>query len=101
MIHHGQSLTFRLKSSHNLPRIHSQLNDFQRNLAAHRFRLFGQVNGTKAAFSDNFEQLVLVDERTNTLTKPVHCQFMIEGTFHEELMVGRVELQHRAHAIRE
>ena len=51
VVHHRQRLAFVCKTGQHLTRIHSELYDFERHKAANRFALFGQVNGSHAAFA--------------------------------------------------
>jgi hypothetical protein len=58
MIHECQRLTFGLEARNDLPRIHAELDDFQRHAAANRFFLFGHIDDTHAAFADLLKQFV-------------------------------------------
>jgi len=61
MIHHRQRLALRLEAGHHLLGVHPQLDDLQRDPAAHRFLLFRHPHHAKAALADLLQQLVAPD----------------------------------------
>ena len=52
MIHHRQGLALGFEAGDDLGAIHSRLDDLERNLAANRLLLLGDVNDAHAAFAD-------------------------------------------------
>ena len=52
MIHHRQRLSLGLESGDDAPRVHAQLDDFERDAASDRFLLLRPVNDPTAAFAD-------------------------------------------------
>src|SRR5262249_27460755 len=64
MIHHRQRLPLGLKSGNDLPGIHPELDDLQRDHAAHGLFLLGHEDHAEAAFADLLEELVAADPRT-------------------------------------
>ena len=61
MIHHRQRLPLRFEPGDDLPGVHAQLDDLERDAAAHRLLLLGHVDHPTAAFADLLEQLVAAD----------------------------------------
>ena len=64
MIHQGQGLSLGFESRDDLPRVHAQLDDLERNLAADWFLLLRHIDHTAAAVADFFKQSVT----TNSVT---------------------------------
>ena len=44
MVHQRQRLALGLEPSYDAPRIHTELDDFERDAAAHRFLLLGHID---------------------------------------------------------
>jgi hypothetical protein len=63
MVHQGQGLTFRLKATDNLLGVHTELDQFKRNLAGHRLRLFGQPYFTHSTLAQKLDKTVGSDVR--------------------------------------
>ena len=61
MVHHCKGLPFRFEAGNDLLRIHSQLDDLQRDVASHWQLLIGQEDGAKPALPDHFDELVRSD----------------------------------------
>ena len=53
-------------------RVHAQLDDLERDAAAHRLLLLGHVDHAAAAFADLLEQLVAADPVPRGLLEPLH-----------------------------
>ena len=64
MIHQRQRLFFRFEAGDHLFRIHPRLDDFQCDLAANGFGLFGHIDHTHAALANLLQQFVGADDRT-------------------------------------
>ena len=58
MIHHGQRLPLGLEAGDDLLGVHAQLDDLERDAAAHRLGLLGDIDHAAAAFADLLQQLV-------------------------------------------
>ena len=58
MVHHRESLPLGLKPRDHLPRIHSWLDDLQRDASLDRLFLLGHVDDAHAAFADLLKQFV-------------------------------------------
>jgi hypothetical protein len=58
MIHHGQGLTLRLKTGHNLLGVHPEFDDLERYPPADGLYLFGEVDRAHAALADDFEDSI-------------------------------------------
>ena len=58
MVHHRQRLALRFEPGDHLLRVHAQLDDFERDAAAHRFLLLGHVDDAAAAFADFLKNFV-------------------------------------------
>lgn len=69
-----QRLPFRLKPRDHLPAVHAQLNDLEGHAAAHRFVLFGDVDGAATALTHFLEQLVTADPIAGLFTQ----EFVVE-----------------------
>ncbi|HNB81428.1 MAG TPA: CoA transferase subunit A [Chitinophagaceae bacterium] len=67
MVHQRQRLALGLEAGHDFLRVHAQLEDLQRDLAAHRLRLLRHPDGAEAAFADRFQQLVAANQRARLL----------------------------------
>ena len=61
MIHQRQRLALGLEAGDDLLGVHAQLDDLERDPAAHRFLLLGHVDDAAAAFADLLQQLVAAD----------------------------------------
>ena len=61
MIHHRQRLALGFEAGDDLLGVHAQLDDLERDAAAHRFLLLGHVDHAAAAFADFLEQFVAAD----------------------------------------
>lgn len=61
VIHHRQRLALGLETGDHRLAVHAQLNDLERDPAAHGFSLLGHVNHTAAAFTDPLQKLVASD----------------------------------------
>jgi len=55
MIHQRKRLPLGLEAGYDLFGVHTQLDDFERDTAAHRFLLVGHINDTAATFTDLLE----------------------------------------------
>lgn len=58
MIHQGQCLALGLEAGHDLPGVHAEFDDFERDFAPHRLLLFGHIDHTATAVADFLEQPV-------------------------------------------
>src|SRR5262245_45678843 len=67
MVHQCQRLPLRLESSDYLLGVHSELDDLERKATLHRLPLLRDVDSTKTAFTQLFQQLVAVDDRSGAL----------------------------------
>ena len=63
MIHQRQRLALGLEAGDDLPRVHAELDDLERDAPPHRPRLLGHEHGAEAAFADLLEQAVGTDLR--------------------------------------
>ena len=61
MVHQRQSLPLRLEPGDDLRGVHAQLDDLERDAAAHRLLLLRHIDNSAAAFADFLEQLVMVN----------------------------------------
>ena len=61
MVHHRQSLSFRLEPGHDLPGILPKLDNLQRDLAANRFLLIRHIHHSAAAVANFLKQSVTTD----------------------------------------
>jgi hypothetical protein len=61
VFHQGQRLSLGLETSHHPAGVHSRLEHFQGDFAAHRPLLLGHEDNTEPAFADLFQQLVRPD----------------------------------------
>ena len=61
MVHHRQRLPLGFEARDDGFGVHAELDDLERDAAAHRFLLLGHVNDAAAAFADLLEQLVAAD----------------------------------------
>ena len=61
MVHHRQRLALGFEAGDDRLGVHAQLDDLERDAAAHRFLLLGHVNHAAAAFADFLEQFVAAD----------------------------------------
>ena len=61
MVHERQRLPLRLEACDDLPCVHAELDDLERDAAAHRLLLLGHVHHAAAAFADLLEQPVAAD----------------------------------------
>ena len=58
MVHQRQRLPLGFEAGDDLLGVHAQLDDLERDAAAHRFLLLGHVDDAAAAFADLLEQFV-------------------------------------------
>ena len=65
MIHHRQRLALGFEPGGDLLRVHAQLDDLERDAAAHRFGLLSDIHDAAAAFADVLEQLVTAERLTH------------------------------------
>ena len=70
MVHHGQRLSLRLEAGDDRLRVHAQLDDLQRNLAAHGLLLLSHINHAHAAFADLLHEFVTADDSARALVRP-------------------------------
>ena len=61
MVHHRQRLPLGLEPRDDLPAVHAQLDDLERDAAFDRLALFGHPDFAEAAFADLLQQLVAAD----------------------------------------
>ncbi len=61
VVHQGQGLPLGLEAGDDLPRVHAELDDLQRHLAADRLLLLGHVDDAEASLADSFQQFVAAD----------------------------------------
>jgi len=61
MLHHRQRLALSFEAGDDLPGVHAQLDDFERNAAANRFFLFRHIDDAAPAFADLLEEFVVAD----------------------------------------
>src|SRR5262245_44496559 len=68
MLHQGQRLTLRLEAEDDLARVHAGLENLERDLAANRFHLLGEIDDAEAALADLLQNSVGADCRTRPKT---------------------------------
>ena len=61
MVHQCQCLALGFKAGDDLFGVHAQLDDFERDAAAHRLLLLGHVNHATAALADLLKEFVVTD----------------------------------------
>ena len=61
MVHHGQRLALQLEAGDDLPGIHAKLDDLERDAAAYRVFLIGDIDHAATAFANFFAELVGAD----------------------------------------
>ena len=61
MVHHRQRLALLLEAGDDLPGVHAQLDDLERDAARHRLALLGEEDEAEAALADLLEQRVAAD----------------------------------------
>ena len=61
VIHHGQGLALGLEARDDLPRIHAEFDDLERDGAGHGLTLLGKVHAAEAALANQAQQLVAPD----------------------------------------
>ena len=61
MVHQRQRLPLGFEAGDDLPGVHAQLDDLERDAAPHRLLLLGHVDHAAAAFADLLQQLVAAD----------------------------------------
>jgi hypothetical protein len=61
MVHHRERLALGLETGDDLPRVHAELDDLQRDAAPHRCGLLGEVNDAAAALADFAHERVAAD----------------------------------------
>ena len=61
MVHQGKRLAFGLESGDDLPRVHAELDDFERHAAADWLFLLRHVNDSATTFADFLKQFVAPD----------------------------------------
>ena len=61
MVHQRQRLALRLEARHDRARVHAQLDDLERDAAAHRLLLLGHIDHAAAALPDFLQQLIATD----------------------------------------
>jgi hypothetical protein len=71
MVHQRQGLAFGLEAGHDLPRVHAQLDNLERDAAMHGFLLLRHPDHAHAAFADLFEQFVAADAVAGLLGEQV------------------------------
>ena len=69
VIHQGERLALGLEASQHLPRVHTRLDELERDHAPNRFRLLGHVDRAHAALADLLKQLVRADVRAKLWTR--------------------------------
>src|SRR5262245_16387892 len=62
MIHQRQRLALGFEARDNLPGVHPELDDLQRDSAPDRLLLLGEINSAKASFTDDLKQFVWADQ---------------------------------------
>ena len=65
MVHHRQRLPLGLEAGDHLLGVHARLDDLQRDAAADRLGLLGDIDDAHAPFADLLQQLVGADERAD------------------------------------
>ena len=96
MVHHGQRLPLGLEAGHNLPCVHSQLDDLQRHAAPDRLLLLGHIDNPAAAFADLLQEPVAADPipHCGTSGKNGVCVLRVLGKEAEFGFVGMEQLLH-------
>ena len=61
MVHHRQRLALGLETGDDRARVHARLDDLERDAAAHRLLLVGDIDHATAALADLLAQLVAPD----------------------------------------
>ena len=100
MIHHRQRLPLGLEPGDDLPGVHAQLDDLERDAAPHRLALLGHPDDAEAAFADLLQQLVAADHLCRGFLdwgfgdgEPLSLQ----GGSGQEAVVGKMFLQQLVH----
>ena len=75
MVHHRQRLPLGLEAGDDLLGVHAELDDLERDAAAHRFLLFGHIDDAAAAFADLLEQFVAADAVAGPLRAGANCSW--------------------------
>src|SRR5436305_14175773 len=65
MVHHRERLPLGLEACDDALRFHAELDDFQRDAAADRLLLFGEIDNAAAAFADFLREFVAADARAD------------------------------------
>ena len=81
MVHHRQRLPLGLEAGDDLLGVHAQLDDLERDAAAHGLRLFGDIHHTAAAFADSLEQLVAPERLADRFVRSI-LEIEFEGAFY-------------------
>ena len=61
VVHHRQRLSLGFEPGDDLPRVHAQLDDLERDAAANWFFLLGHIDHAAAPFADLLEKFVMAD----------------------------------------
>ena len=61
VVHHREGLSFTLESRHHLIRVHSELDELQRDVSPHRAFLLGEVHDPHATASERADDAVRSD----------------------------------------
>ena len=67
VVHHRQRLALGLEARDHLPRVHAELDDLERDLAADGLALLGHEDRAEAALAELSQELVAADDRSWTL----------------------------------
>ena len=103
MLHHRQRLPLGLEAGDDRLRVHAELDDLERDAAAHRLLLLGHVHDAAAALADLLQQLVASDavarllgdirRKQSGFAEPHRAGGRGGGSFEEVTDVGLFEQQ--------